>query len=160
MLSSVELCDGEPACLPKTSLRYATPPEFVTSEIGYNMTQFLLSTEHEPPNIFSHIALPDLVVIDANGDGFDDILYHDTQYSYWGGVNYLTGRPRLAFSQGLPSLDGLSFPSVVQGKPSADGGLRDGIVSWQRPIAVGVDMPASLAQHGGDGSSDGAEAAS
>ena len=44
--------------------------------------------------------------------------------------------------------------------PSADGGLRDGVVSWQRPIAVGVDTPASLAQHGGDGPSGGAEAAS
>ena len=50
--------------------------------------------------------------------------------------------------------------ALLKSKPSADGGLRDGIVSWQRPIAVGVDTPASLAQHGGDGSSDGAEAAS
>ena len=49
---------------------------------------------------------------------------------------------------------------VVDSTPSADGGLRDGVVSWQRPIAVGVDTPASLAQHGGDGPSGGAEAAS
>ena len=73
------------------------------------------------------------------------------------------GRP-LAANRWARLVDGavvvLGTTVLVFRKPSADGGLRDGIVSWQRPIAVGVDMPASLAQHGGDGSSDGAEAAS
>jgi len=114
LLESVQLCDGQGACVPKTNLRYAAPPENVTKEVEFNQTTLLLSTTENPPNVFSFAGLPNILPLDADGDGFDDVLYTDVQYSQYLSSYHAAPRPRIMFSTGAPPVNLFQLPSVVQ----------------------------------------------